>query len=43
METTAEFYTRMTDRLSFETRNIIEYQDGNTAPSALSTRKRSVG
>lgn len=28
METTAEFYARMTDRLSFETRNIIEYQDG---------------
>jgi len=28
METTAEFYARMTDRPSFETRNIIEYQDG---------------
>lgn len=28
METTTEFYTRMTDRPSFETRNIIEYQDG---------------
>jgi len=28
METTAEFYARMTDRLSFETRNIIEFRDG---------------
>ena len=28
METTAEFYARMTDRPSFETRNIIEFQDG---------------
>ncbi|HOQ76450.1 MAG TPA: ATPase, T2SS/T4P/T4SS family [Thermoclostridium sp.] len=28
METTAEFYARMTDRMSFETRNIIEYRDG---------------
>ena len=28
METTTEFYTRMTDRPSFETRNIIEFQDG---------------
>ena len=28
METTAEFYARMTDRLNFETRNIIEYRDG---------------
>ena len=28
METTAEFYARMTDRPSFETRNIIEFRDG---------------
>lgn len=28
METTAEFYARMTDRLNFEARNIIEYRDG---------------
>lgn len=28
IETTVEFYARMTDRPSFETRNIIEYSDG---------------
>ncbi|MDI9513832.1 MAG: ATPase, T2SS/T4P/T4SS family [Bacillota bacterium] len=40
METTAEFYTRMTDRLSFETRNIIEYQDGEyRAVSPISQEK----
>jgi len=28
METTEEFYRRMTDRKTFETRNIIEFRDG---------------
>ena len=27
-DTTTEFYSRMTDRLTFETRNIIEFRDG---------------
>jgi len=29
METSAEYYRRMTDRKTFETRNIIEFKDGS--------------
>ncbi len=40
IETTGEYYRRMTDRKTFETRNIIEYRDGTyVAVSPISQTK----